>query len=159
NISANLHPTITFEWHLHFGFGIDDKKGFYFVADPNAITISIGVSFGSTDDVPATANGQVLFLSLGLTDEKHDFSGLHPADSASHFSQVQLVGNVALNSSTQPVDQNGTPLPNPFNSSLPETILTLHDFSGAKFTDIVQPSLRGDADLAAQIRVDFSQIA
>src|SRR5262249_29385061 len=92
-----------------------------------------------------------LFLSLTLDDKQHDFSGLDPTEKSNpdqgvHFSQVDLQGNVALNSPT------AGSLPN-------ETILTLHDFSGAKFTDIVQPSLHGDADLAAKITVDFSALA
>src|SRR5262249_57831411 len=111
----------------------------------------------------APADGQIVFLSLSLKDEQHDFSGLDPADTGSHYSQVQLSGNVALHSSTQLIDPaTGKPLPNPFDHSPtpgPETILTIHDFRGAKLTDIVQPSLHGDADLAAQIRVDFSGIA
>src|SRR5262249_45067170 len=164
SLSANLHPTITFEWHLHFGFGVDTKQGFYFVADPSAIGITITVDFGSqTSGVAATADGQIVFLSLSLKDEQHDFSGLDPADTGSHYSQVQLSGNVALHSSTQLIDPaTGKPLPNPFDHSPtpgPETILTIHHFRGAKLTDIVQPSLHGDADLAAQIRVDFSGIA
>src|SRR5262249_42182819 len=117
-----------------------------------------------------TVDGQVLFLSLSLEDEKHDFSGLDPADTQGgtdgHYSQVKLEGNVALHSSTQLIDPDTKkPLPNPFDTNpdpskrAPETILTIHDFSGAKFTDIVQPSLHGDADLAARIRVDFSGIA
>src|SRR5262249_57292259 len=92
-----------------------------------------------------------LFLSLTLDDKQHDFSGLDPTEKSNpdqgvHFSQVDLQGNVALNSPT------AGSLPN-------EKILTIHDFSGAKFTDIVQPSLHGDADLSAKIRVDFQLLA
>src|SRR5207249_5255085 len=107
------------------------------------------VDLGSTDQTPASATGELVFLSLMLTDEKHDFGGFE-GDSHNGFSQVQLTGNIALDSKTfNPDAGNGTT----------EKILTFKDFSGAKFTDIIKPTLTANADLAAKARVDFGALA
>jgi hypothetical protein len=146
NISADLHPEISLNWGLHFGFGIDDLKGFYFVADPNALFVNLTVDFGSAHGTIATASGQILFLSLDLTDEVHDFSAFGPGEETPHYSQVQLGGNIALHSDTD----------GPISG---QKILTAADFTGASFGDIVQPSLFGNADLAMHAKVDFGALA
>src|SRR5262249_3809909 len=226
NISASLNPTITFTWAFNFGFGVSAQKGFYFVADPHALNITININLGSTVAVPSTAGGQILFLSLDLTDEQHDFSGLDPSDTGSHFSQVNLSGNVALDShttlsNTMTGDIQADPnksgafdllakldgnvanlyageIVTDSKGAIPagdtiritngmitlataalraetgdtltfqdrsksdgsaEKILTFADFSGAHLSDIIKPSLTGDADLAVKMKVDFGALA
>src|SRR5262249_30842860 len=65
--SATLPPTISSEWPLLFGFGVDRKRVFFFVADRRASGITTTFVSGSqTGGAPPTADGQIVFLSLSL---------------------------------------------------------------------------------------------
>jgi RTX calcium-binding nonapeptide repeat (4 copies) len=138
SISANLNPTITFAWHLHLGFGIDDHKGFYIVPGDD-LHVGMTVDFGSAESgTPATATGQLAFLALKLTDEAYDFQ--FPDEDATHYSQLSLDGDVMI----------GDP-----NS---DGKLTLSEMTSAKASDLIKPSISGNADLAMHAVVDFSTL-
>ncbi|HXV76086.1 MAG TPA: calcium-binding protein, partial [Candidatus Polarisedimenticolaceae bacterium] len=55
-LSANLRPRVNIDFNLHFGFGVHEDLGFYFVADHATpeLTADVTVDFGSTTiELPA----------------------------------------------------------------------------------------------------------
>lgn len=133
-LEADFTPTITLDWNLDFGFGLDETKGFYFVtSDPDELTLSIDLDLGSTQGMPAFARGQLLFLALGITD------GIDLDDDGTlEFSGLNLTGAINIE------DPNG------------DGRLTIGEMISGNVLDIFQPTLTGSADILMQAEVDFS---
>ncbi|MHC1764379.1 MAG: beta strand repeat-containing protein [Verrucomicrobiia bacterium] len=77
-ISGQMDPTITVAWNLHFGFGIDLDKGFYFVSrydkpnegdtDDPELSFDVSLDLNSDDGTPAELEANLAILKLALTD-------------------------------------------------------------------------------------------
>ncbi|MGP0628314.1 LEPR-XLL domain-containing protein [Nitrospina sp. 32_T5] len=135
-LEADFTPTITLDWNLDFGFGLDETKGFYFVSsDPDELTLSIDLDLGSTQGMPAFARGQLLFLALGITD------GIDLDDDGDlEFSGLNLTGAINV---ADPNDDGR---------------LTIGELISGSIGDIFQPSLTGSADILMQAEVDFTTL-
>jgi Ca2+-binding RTX toxin-like protein len=77
SLKGQMSPTVEVAWNLHFGFGIDLDKGFYFVSkydDPDVsgtdnpeMTFDLTLDLGSTV-TPAEIEANLAILKLLLTD-------------------------------------------------------------------------------------------
>lgn len=78
SLGGEMEPTVTVEWGLHLGFGVDLDKGFYFVSkhdDPEVagddnpeLTFSVNLDLDSDDGSPAVIEATLAILKLQLTD-------------------------------------------------------------------------------------------
>jgi Ca2+-binding RTX toxin-like protein len=145
-----IDPKITMSFNLHFGFGIDLKKGFYFVANHSTPELTVNLSLTLTDDINnrATITGELLFLAMTLKDGV-DITG--PAGLALNtpgegalqreFTELFITASIDL------VDPSG------------DGKLTIPEIISGRPLDIFQPSLTGGAVLRAEAVVDFSTIS
>ena len=124
-ISADFQPTITVEFNLNFGFGVDEDLGFYFdTSSPQELLLEITIDFGTTDGIPtstgkgpdrAGADGRLLFLALKLLDgvdldgdgflDKDNFADNDPLTliREREISTLFLTGGVIGNQNRNPV--------------------------------------------------------
>ena len=159
-ISGMLNPEITVEFDLHFGFGVDQDQGFYFVTDHTvggvevpelSAVVNIDFSDGTALADRAFIEGQLLFLALGLTDG------------------VDIDGN-GLELKTGPVTDRDTEdftriflqatldIKDPGTGPKDDGKLTLSELISAPITQTFEPVIAGGAALRVHGVVDFSAI-
>ena len=154
-IEGRFQPRFTFDWNLHFGFGVDDDLGFYFVTDfgnpgdmdrtndEMAITASGVFSNGEG----ANVEGNLLFLAVNLTDGLDiDGDGRVFTDQKSFDPATEEVTRLFLGAGVDIVDPDG------------DGRLTFPEMVTGSFKDILQVGITGGAVLRAHAEVDFSTI-
>src|SRR5262249_41515210 len=77
-LKGKMEPRLKVDWNLHFGFGVDLDKGFYFVSkfdDPHVpgtdnpeLNFSVALDLNSDDGTPAEIEATLAILKLKLTD-------------------------------------------------------------------------------------------
>ena len=154
-IDGELQPNITINFSLHFGFGIHQDHGLYFVTNHTPeLQLGISVAFSSTacpagTVTRANVNGRLLFLALKIQDGvdlDQDLAidvncGAVTNPKSEELSKLFLTGSVDI------ADPSG------------DGKLTLAEMVSGSFRDIVKPSLSGGALLRASITVDFSTLS
>ncbi len=160
-IHAQLQPKIILSFDLKLGFGVDDKKGFYFVTEPaQELSVTMYADLGSTDSTTsfddadrAKLDARLLFLALKVADgvdldgngtitrgTDADGDGIPDDISEDEFSHIYFSAGVDL---ADPNDDGK---------------LTIGEMVSGSFSDIVKPTLVGEAELHAQGKVDFSTL-
>ena len=165
-IHAQLQPEVSISFDLHLGFGIDDQKGFYFVSDKSSggtnpqLSLTVYADLGSQttaanpafdDPDRAHLDAQLLFLALKLADgvdlngdgiisRGTDNNGDGIPDVGNEFTHVKFTGAIDIR------DPNS------------DGKLTIPEMVSGSFSDIVKPTLTGEASLHAQAKVDFSTL-
>jgi len=146
-LSFNILPNLMLEWNLHFGFGVDATKGFYFVShydkeanDPDGtagkgekdpeLQVSVNMDLGSTHmDRAAGIEGNLAFLKLEITDGVDldgdgllEFGPQAPDNfddfKASEFSRIVLSASIDI---TDPDDDGKLTIPELVTTSPLET--------------------------------------
>jgi Ca2+-binding RTX toxin-like protein len=154
-IEGELQPNVTINFALHFGFGVHEDHGLYFVTDADP-ELSLGISVGfSAIACPAGTvtrahvDGRLLFLALKIKDGV-DLDGDTTVEvncgnvtnpKTEELSKLFLTGTVDID------DPNA------------DGMLTLAEMVSGSFRDIVKPSLIGGAVLRTEITVDFSTLS
>lgn len=163
-IAARLQPEITIDFNLHFGFGVDTSKGFYFVTDTNGsevgggdpeLTVAVSIDFSQDANDNGTVqqseraqvNGRLLFLALKLTDGIDvDGGGLDFSEPDDFNTEEEDFTRLFLGGSIDIVDPGD------------DGRLTIPEMVSGSFSEIVQPALTGGAVLRAHAVVDFSTL-
>ncbi|HET7129920.1 MAG TPA: hypothetical protein VFJ93_12675, partial [Gaiellaceae bacterium] len=170
-LDASFTPQVTLTFGLNFGFGVDDRNGFYFVtdggtpgstADDKELTVGALVTLSSADCPDgsvdqAQVNGRLLFLALHIKDGvdldgngavKVVCDGDAPTTDFElkdmEISSIFFSGGVDVKTPDETASKRGE--------------LTLSDLLGGDLGSIFDLSIRGGADLRADAVVDFSTL-
>ncbi|HSC96389.1 MAG TPA: LEPR-XLL domain-containing protein, partial [Burkholderiales bacterium] len=151
-IEVDLQPEVSIDFNLHFGFGIDQNEGFYFVTDfdreandpdgtagkgllDDELSLDIVVDFGSTQLDRKSATGRLVVLALTVTDGV-DTDG----DGELEFSNLALHAGVDLR------DPGG------------DGRLGFSEMTSGSLSDIFVVGATGSAALRLEGEVDFSTL-
>jgi hypothetical protein len=160
-LTGSITPTLDFAWHLHVGFGVNLKQGFYFLTnydDPSdgpgqdpELSVALNLNLGSTDASRAQINGSLLFLGLHLQDgldlnKSGTIDSLDPNNPSvnDEFTDLYLKATVDLK------DYSGGP------NNTSDGHLTLPELISQSPLDTFVFDVQGGANLRAQATVDFS---
>lgn len=151
-LSGRVTPTVTIDWGLKLGFGINKDLGFYFVAnrDPElALTIAVTFTDGAFIDpdplgTPAGIDGRLLFLGIHLTDgiDLNGVGGVQQHDTdpvADEFTKLFIQGSVNIDGGA-------------------DGKLTFSELVSRSLLDTFEPTLTGGAFIRLHAEVDFSTL-